>query len=334
MVSSSAAPSSVLTLVGTGVALGFVHVLTGPDHLSAMATLSSCSDWCTSFTLGVRWGIGHSTGLILVGGVFILKDYLTRGDHPDENEVIDIPDSVGHFFEMLVGFFMIGLGIYSLMGKTQHTHYHLQAPDNQGVDVEGGSEGLYMTISTDASPCLPDQVPRQGYTNGAPTSATFSPDDEAFDIECDPSPDHLATENGTQDPQADPMEVDLQEVDSPCSMEETCCSWRRQLTTKSLAILAGIIHGLAGPGGVLGVIPAVQLHDWRLALAYLSSFCISSTVTMGIFASSYGALTDKLGGCHASFESLIRYFSACLSIGVGILWLVLLAFGKLDDVFP
>ena len=51
--------------------MGVVHVLTGPDHLSALATLYSNGSW-KAFVLGVRWGLGHSTGLILVALIFLL----------------------------------------------------------------------------------------------------------------------------------------------------------------------------------------------------------------------------------------------------------------------
>lgn len=48
-------------LVTLGVVMGIVHVLAGPDHLCALATLSVGSSWRAAM-LGFRWGIGHSTG--------------------------------------------------------------------------------------------------------------------------------------------------------------------------------------------------------------------------------------------------------------------------------
>ena len=106
-----------------------------------------------------------------------------------------------------------------------------------------------------------------------------------------------------------------------------------------MATLAGIVHGLAGPGGVLGVIPAVQLHDARLASLYLATFCASSTVTMGTFALLYGNGSACMvggggGGVQGQREFIIESLSALLSILVGLLWLALLSLGKLDDVFP
>jgi hypothetical protein len=63
---------------------------------------------------------------------------------------------------------------------------------------------------------------------------------------------------------------------------------------KLLSFLVGILHGIAGPGGVLAVLPAVQLHDWRQGLFYLMFFSVASTLTMGFAAGLYGAMTSRL----------------------------------------
>jgi hypothetical protein len=56
-------------IAGLGLGFGVVHVLTGPDHLSALATLSANDT--NAFLLGVQWGIGHSFGLVVVATVLI-----------------------------------------------------------------------------------------------------------------------------------------------------------------------------------------------------------------------------------------------------------------------
>ena len=55
----------VAGLIGLGATLGVVHVLTGADHMSALAQLS-CGARLKGFWLGMRWGIGHSSGLLLM----------------------------------------------------------------------------------------------------------------------------------------------------------------------------------------------------------------------------------------------------------------------------
>lgn len=98
---SALAQASPVELALTGMLFGLIHVLTGPDHLSALATLSAGSSW-RSFALGIRWGCGHSIGLIVMAVVFIALD--GKLDFSVLNEVTDI----------LVGVFMVALGVYGI----------------------------------------------------------------------------------------------------------------------------------------------------------------------------------------------------------------------------
>ena len=60
--------------VGAGALMGMIHAVTGPDHMSALVTIA-VNQKCAAVWLGIRWGIGHSTGLLLVTGiVLILRD--------------------------------------------------------------------------------------------------------------------------------------------------------------------------------------------------------------------------------------------------------------------
>lgn len=92
---------------------------------------------------------------------------------------------------------------------------------------------------------------------------------------------------------------------------------------------------------MLGIIPAVQMQDVGLAMTYLGTFCITSTLVMGGFAACYGKMCywmaegeDKDRGARINRVFLIEFGSACLSVVVGIVWLTLLAVGELNEVFP
>ena len=55
----------MLVALCVGLFVGLVHVVTGPDHLGAIAPIA-CAQRSQSWTIGLRWGLGHSLGVCLV----------------------------------------------------------------------------------------------------------------------------------------------------------------------------------------------------------------------------------------------------------------------------
>ena len=106
-------------------------------------------------------------------------------------------------------------------------------------------------------------------------------------------------------------------------------------TQNLLSFVIGIIHGIAGPGGILGVIPAVEMEQTASSVIYLSSFILASTLSMGLFAALYGELTKRLMNSSSEIyvEIGIRIFSCGISIIVGFIWIILSYLGKLEDFF-
>jgi hypothetical protein len=262
-------PSIAGKLISTGIVLGIAHVLTGPDHISAIATLSANLSHREAFGLGIRWGVGHSTGLLVVGIILIIISDATQ-------DTLVVPRALTNMFESLVGIFMILLGFYGVMRALQKRREG-STPNEENIPLE------YPEISPSKEKRFPRLVLEHAHAHTHP-------------LQC-------------------------------------CESLSSKLSTSTIAVLVGIVHGVAGPGGVLGVIPAVQIRDVKLSTLYLGTFCLASTLTMGCVASVYGVVSTSVGRRNG-WEFRVDCVSACFSILVGITWLILVSLGKLDDVFP
>ncbi len=260
----------------------------------------------------MRWGIGHSTGLLTVGIVFILLSLSSN------QETIEIPEGVSHFFESIVGIFMILLGIYGIR----------RAHHRKNMELLSDRDGLTRVT-------MPEDLDASIIQSRAGDEAVDD-DEEINRVENEQKENYETfptTGTYAHSYHAHARHSTFFSVDEDTMETSRCHRCTSKLSTGMMALVAGIIHGLAGPGGVLGVIPAVQMHNARLAAVYLGSFCVASTLTMGFFAVLYGTSTVKLGRRWKS-EFLVEMVSASFSIFVGVLWIVLLSVGKLDDIFP
>ncbi|HLE00964.1 MAG TPA: sulfite exporter TauE/SafE family protein [Bdellovibrionota bacterium] len=120
---------SLFSIGLAGFAAGAVHVVTGPDHLAAVAPLA-IQENKRPWILGLKWGLGHASGVVLVA-VFA---WLLR-------ETLRVEVFSSHC-ERLVGLMLIAIGIWGLRRAfgvhahphrhpadhpTEHTHLHLHA---------------------------------------------------------------------------------------------------------------------------------------------------------------------------------------------------------------
>jgi len=133
--------------------------------------------------------------------------------------------------------------------------------------------------------------------------------------------------------------IDIDDLDHDARLLANDCNWcpfidmRDPLTQRIVSFAIGLLHGFAGPGGVLAVFPTVQMTSWKSASLYLGSFIISSTFSMGVFASCFGETTRRLGAGAESVELGLRIFSSVMSVVVGVVWLTLSILGKLENFF-
>ena len=109
----------MLMIVITGGIAGLLHVLSGPDHLAAVAPFA-VERHGKSWLSGFYWGVGHTLGVWGVG----LLAFLFR-------EVIPI-DFLSTWSERFVGLVLIVIGLWGLR-KAWITRFHYHAHIHDGV---------------------------------------------------------------------------------------------------------------------------------------------------------------------------------------------------------
>ncbi|MFM8471804.1 MAG: nickel transporter, partial [Limisphaerales bacterium] len=124
----------------TGLVAGAIHVVSGPDHLAAVAPVAVESRR-QAWTIGLRWGVGHAGGVLFIGLLSLaLRDWLPL-------------DAISSWGERLVGVALIGIGLWGVrraLSQRVHTHehehngrrhVHIHAHDGAGAHShEGGVE--------------------------------------------------------------------------------------------------------------------------------------------------------------------------------------------------
>jgi hypothetical protein len=110
----------------TGAAAGFFHVLSGPDHLAAVAPLA-VEDRKRGWWAGCTWGIGHASGVVVVAVIAVLL-----------REVLPSIDVISAWGERMVGAALIAIGLWALRrsvrlersphshGRVSHDHLHVR----------------------------------------------------------------------------------------------------------------------------------------------------------------------------------------------------------------
>ena len=102
----------------TGFGLGALHVISGPDHMVAMAPQAMAKPK-VALKNGLAWGVGHSAGVIILSLLGILAKDLFDFE-------LDI-EKVSYFAEVLVGITLLvigGLAIRTSLRVNIHEHQH------------------------------------------------------------------------------------------------------------------------------------------------------------------------------------------------------------------
>jgi hypothetical protein len=133
----------VLTIV-TGALAGFVHVLSGPDHLAAitpMAVAGRERGWVSGWT----WGFGHASGVVVVAVLAVIL-----------RDVLPPVEAISAWSERIVGAALIAVGLWALRRSTQMrsaAHVH-GVVSHRHLHIESGPAWLRRLGHPHASFCL------------------------------------------------------------------------------------------------------------------------------------------------------------------------------------
>eukprot|EP00298_Acanthocystis_sp_HF-20_P001658 c12074_g1_i1.p1 GENE.c12074_g1_i1~~c12074_g1_i1.p1 ORF type:complete len:324 (-),score=105.33 c12074_g1_i1:4-975(-) len=316
---------SIMSLCSLGLIMGIVHVISGADHICVITAISVNGSW-RAFWLGVRWALGHSTGLLLVAIIFLcLKGSID----------LDLLEEIG---TIPVGFVMLFLGIWVIWKACQdysESKKKLMKTDSHDeLDILEEGDKTEFLKGCEKSDGFIELHEKEKTTSFCPPSpkaiiesvSTFhisSQQKFCDSIETKPTPLQLITTT-TSTTTPDKTIIIIKEPISPANSKSNFHNTKHH---KFLAFLVGIFAGVAGPGGVLGVLPAVLVTQVHKSLIYLFSFFFSSTILMGLLAASYGVVTQKFASNDDRLVYYMTLFSGCISL-VGGLFLLCFEFSK------
>lgn len=111
----------------TGALAGLFHVLSGPDHLAAVAPLALTARR-RGWMAGWSWGVGHTSGVVAVAAAAVLA-----------RDLLPPVEAISAAGERLVGGVLVAVGLWTfgragrlraaphVHGAVAHDHLHVQA---------------------------------------------------------------------------------------------------------------------------------------------------------------------------------------------------------------
>jgi hypothetical protein len=137
-----------------GLATGLIHVLSGPDHLAAVAPLSADRER-PQWRAGLQWGLGHTAGVMIIGLLLILFRQLLPIDH------------ISTYSERLVGFALLLVGVWGfLRARAPQPHVHPAGSASFAMGALHGLAGSSHLFGVLPALALPTQLDAVSYLGG------------------------------------------------------------------------------------------------------------------------------------------------------------------------
>jgi hypothetical protein len=132
-----------------GFSAGLIHVLSGPDHLAAVAPFAAEQER-GQWRAGFRWGLGHTIGVLIIGILLVTL----RGVLPIQ--------VVSDYSERLVGAMLVVVAVWAFVrARSPRPHRHVDAGASFGVGIlhgVAGSSHLFGLLPAMALPTARDQI--------------------------------------------------------------------------------------------------------------------------------------------------------------------------------
>jgi hypothetical protein len=145
-----------------GLAAGLIHVVSGPDHLAAVAPLAADRDR-PQWRAGLQWGLGHTAGVLAIGLLLLTFRSLLP---------IDRISGVG---ERIVGVALLMVAVWAFArARSPHPHAHPGAGASFAMGALHGVAGSSHLFGILPAMALPSQAASIAYLAGFGTGAVLA----------------------------------------------------------------------------------------------------------------------------------------------------------------
>lgn len=116
---------NIILILGSAIAVGFVHTLLGPDHYLPFIAMSRARHWSVLRTtiITIICGIGHVLSAVLLGLIAIAIGITLN----KLNFIESFRGEIAAWLLIGFGFAYLVWGIHSAVKNKKHSHFHLHA---------------------------------------------------------------------------------------------------------------------------------------------------------------------------------------------------------------